>query len=175
MILNNYLELRRLQQTVYLKHSSMDVVLSSSMVNTSGSGITFMSGDWADSAKTEDVAKNWDLVSNTNFLIGSSDAVGDISDYNLASVISSGFSISNTAWNITTNNGAVKKVISFNVSCSTNDGFTIKEVGICKQICNRLSGSLQYENVMLARVILDSPVTLANGESATITLEWTES
>ena len=174
MILNNYWELRRLQQTVYLKHSSSDVVLSSSLVNVSGDGITFMSGDWNEGSHVEGVAKNWDLTSNTSFKVGSSDAEGGASDYTLTSEISSGVAISDISWNISTSGGEIRKVISFNVACSANDGFTIKEVGICKEICTRLSGSLQYATVMLVRTILDSPVTLANGESATITIEWVE-
>ena len=175
MILNNYWELRRLQQTNYLHHSSSDVVRSSSMKNTSGGTITFMTGNWNNSSYTEEVSRNWDLITNTSFKIGSSDAEGSASDYTLISEISSGVTISNIAWNISTSSGENRKVISFNVGCSANDGFTIKEVGICKEICTRLSGSMQYETVMLARVILDSPVVLANGESATITIRWVES
>lgn len=174
MILNNYWELRRLQQTNYLRHSPSDVVLSSSMKNTSGETITFMTGDWNDNSNIAGVSKNWDLTSNTSFKIGSSDAEGGASDYTLTSEISSGVTISNIAWNISTSGGEIRKVISFNVACSANDGFTIKEVGICKDICTGLYGSLQYATVMLVRTILDSPVTLANGESATITIEWVE-
>lgn len=173
MILNNYRELRRLQQTNYLHHSSGDT-LNSSMKDTSGDGITFYIYDFNDAGNVQNVSKNWDLTSNTSFKVGSSDSEGSASDYALTSEISSGVTISNIAWNISTSGGEIRKVISFNVTCSANDGFTIKEVGICKDICTRLHGSLQYATVMLVRTILDSPVTLANGESATITIEWVE-
>lgn len=174
MILNNYWELRRLQQTNYLHHSSASA-LASTMKDTSGNGITFFASDYNDASNVEGVAKNWDLTSNTSFKVGSSDVEGSASDYNLTSIISSGYTISDIAWNISMSGGAINKVISFNVTCSANDGFTIKEVGICKDICTRLLGSLQYATVMLARIILDSPITLTNGESATITLKWIES
>lgn len=173
MILNNYWELRRLQQTNYLHHGSIDR-LSTSMKDTGGNAATFYICDFNDASNVQGVAKNWDLTSNTSFKVGSSDAEGSASDYTLTSEISSGVTISDVAWNISTSGGEIRKVISFNVACSANDGFTIKEVGICKEICTSLYGSLQYATVMLVRTILDSPVTLANGESATITIEWVE-
>ena len=172
MILNNYWELRRLQQTNYLRHSSMDVVLSSSLKNTSGETITFMTGDWGDSSHTEGAAKNWDLISNTSLKIGASNAEGSVSDYNLIDPISSGFTASTPQWSITSSEGKVQRVISFSVTASTN--ITIKEVGICKEICTRLSGSLQYATVMLARAVLENPITLSAGQGAVIVIEWIE-
>lgn len=173
MILNNYWELRRVQQTEFLHHGSIDT-LATSMKNTSGNATTFYICDFNDASNVQGVAKNWDLTSNTSFKVGSSDAEGSASDYTLTSEISSGVAISDISWNISMSGGEIRKVISFNVTCSANDGFTIKEVGICKEICTSLYGSLQYATVMLVRTILDSPVTLANGESATITIEWVE-
>lgn len=173
MILNNYWELRRVQQTEFLHHASIDKV-TTTMKDTSGNATTFYTCDFNDASNVNGVAKNWDLISNTSFKVGSSDAEGSASDYTLTSEISSGVTISNIAWNISTSGGEIRKVISFNVACSANDGFTIKEVGICKDICTGLYGSLQYATVMLVRTILDNPVTLANGESATITIEWVE-
>lgn len=174
MILNNYLELRRLQQTEFLHHGSIDTV-TTTMKDTSGNATTFYTCDFNDASNVNGVAKNWDLTSNTSFKVGSSNAEEDASAYELTSPISSGATTSNISWNITMNGGEIHKIVSFNVTCSAHLGFTIREVGLYKNICTRLLGGLQYATVMLARVLLDSPVALANGESATITLEWTES
>lgn len=173
MILNNYLELRKLQQSNYLHHSSMSP-LETALLDTNGNGITFYAADFNDAGNVQNVSKNWDLISNTSITIGTSDAAGAVSDYNLTSAIVSGFSISDISWNISMNNSKIYKILSFNVRC-TSKPITIKEVGVCKNICTRLLGSLQYATVMLARVVLDNPVTLANSETATITIRWVES
>lgn len=163
MILNNYWELLKTQQTTTFSSSGTSVVYTN-MREDDGSAISFAYQGSAD------VAKNWNMRENMNVVVGSSDETGRASDYDLRSRLSSGVSVGTPSITYAVGDGKIQKVVTFTVTASAS--ITIKEVGIRKGILLNYSGTIS--NILLARAVLDNPISLSSGQSAVIAVEWIE-
>lgn len=177
MILNNYWELVRLQNTYPLSADGNATTITS-LVNHNGyTNIYFAYGMPNSINYLQYMIPNYTIFGNNIIVrVGSSDEEGSISDYNLKTPLDERYY---TIRNLSINNslestGGTKRQITFDVINSASNAVTIKEVGIIKIISTSPgSGSQQY--IMIARVVLDEPLTLAIGETGTITLLWVES
>ena len=101
-----------------------------------------------------------------SIIIGSGDTAVTFDDYQLSSIISSGWTKGVPVVGTPLYDSETKKwtnTISFTVTNSSGSDMTIKEVGILSDIYTSYS-SLIY------REVLTTPVEIANGNSSTITL-----
>jgi len=170
MILNNYWELRRVQQLYKIEASEQYINTTMKDINN-GDTVTFCNGvSTSNGSVYSFISQSFNLTSNVAIRLGDSTEEGSVTDYTLKSPISSGVTVSNINWNISTQNSS-KRILSFNVTASTD--ININEVGITKSFPTTYSGSTMKE-VLLVRVILANTVSLQSGESATITIEWDE-
>lgn len=163
MILNNYWELLKVQQTNTFAQSGTGAA-STNMKDTDGNSVAFAYQG------SSSVPRNWNMSPDSSIILGSSDADGSVDDYDLTDPISSGVTASSPQWTFATSNGKYQRVVSFSVTASAS--VIIKEVGICKDVYTSYSGN--QSKVMLARAVLSSPISLASGQSAAIVIEWNE-
>ena len=110
--------------------------------------------------------------------MGTGNTEVDADDYCLANDVSSSFSNLTASYNEVVSNdtdGIPNAKIVFSIAGvnSSADSITIKEIGLCKNIIFYTAGNSQ-QNVLFVRHILDTPITVAAGDSFTLPLQWIE-
>lgn len=172
MILNNYRGWIKMCNENEAKYTDQSATVN--LKNLDGNTITEIGTGSSTSYIFAAYTRVFCLTDLMDVYVGSSDAEGLPTDYDLKERLTSedGITISNIVCNITYDSEKIRRVITFNVS-STANNIIIKEVGIGKTIY--LAHSTNTDRFLFARIILDKSVSLNSGESATITIEWSES
>ena len=117
---------------------------------------------------TPSVSVNSTTYANTYLLIGSGDTPFTDADYNMAQRLTSGITFTTSALGSATYDSSLEKVIrTATVTINTTADITIKEIGLAKYVyTNSSTGYL----TLLYREVLDTPITLAAGQSVTFAL-----
>lgn len=119
-------------------------------------------------AYTTNVATN----GNINLALGSGTTDVTATDYTMATDETSNFTITGT---VTLNHASNKLEIVFacEVTNTTAADITLTEIGIRKPITANYSSYNLAGYILFARDILDTPITVAAGETKTINYVWT--
>lgn len=176
MILRNYWEALRL----YVAEATEDDIATSFInhelkaLSGSAASINHYTSFTVNQYYTPNALRNMDLrKTNFEMRVGSGTATPTATDYALGNDITSYFS--NTSLqvdSISTTNGLQTTYI-FSGTNNTNSDLTITEIGLAKKFLatdNTTSGSV----CLLTKDLLDSPITVAAGDSFTLTFEWIE-
>lgn len=178
MILNNYWELVRLQNT-YPMSADGSAAATTALIDINNHTAQFAYGMQSSLNDLQYLIPNYTIFGNNiSIKVGSSTEEGEPSDYSLKSSFDERYySIQNLSINSSVeSDGGIKRQITFNVinNNSMVSSVTINEVGIVKTI-NSAPSSGFNAYIMIARIILDEPLTLAYGATGVITLLWVES
>ena len=121
-----------------------------------------------------DTFKNAQLKTrNISFQFGSGTTAPSYTDYALETDITNSISnISFTTDSSASSEGAKTTYIITGVN-SSNSSITISEIGLCKNFYTSYNRLLDVP-FMLVREVLDTPITVAAGDSFTLTFEWVE-
>lgn len=100
------------------------------------------------------------------FYLGSGDTPPTEADYTLAIPITSGLSVSSSSGGTTTKDDQIVRRYTFAVYNTSEETITVREIGACSKMAY---GSKKYYLTLIERTVLDEPVVLAPGESASFT------
>lgn len=178
MVLNNYFKyfVGVTSQPMYTGNSGQQAVTTDfgckSMVD--GQDLRCCVDGYQNSDSSAYFLKNMEPLYDIGIAIGTGTTPVTANDYQLANDVTS--SLNPT---ITTNVGSdangihvVNTISGINTSGSS---VTITEVGAYKNIYTNCYDPTKNEKCLFVRHILDSPITLAAGESYSFTFEWTQS
>ena len=124
------------------------------------------------------VGINYTLHKNLLPRLGTGDTEVNAEDYCLANDVTSSFSnLTATRSEVvsTDTDGIPNAKIVFAIAGvnSSADSITIKEIGLYKVITFYASGN-SNQNILFVRHVLDTPITVAAGDSFTLPLQWIE-
>ncbi len=173
MILSNYLKLME----VISNYGAIDTTktVDTTIVDTTGSNINkFLLGN-SGSGNRVAAGKNKAIRFETTIVIGTGDTEVDFDDYSLANDITS-MILNATQTHVTAfEDEQFKTQYTLTGSNTTGNTFTVKEVGIIKPMYYLdNSNYLNSTNVLLARRLLDSPITVEDNGSFMVTFQWNE-
>ena len=122
------------------------------------------------------MCQNWNPRANLSAVFGTGTTEPSATDYCLASNTMSNFSNINVTVNTSADGASISTVVTISATNTSGSAITITEVGITKAIEAASSGTepVLIDSLMV-RHLLDTPKTVANNESFTLTLEWLES
>lgn len=122
------------------------------------------------------MCQNWNPRANLSAVFGAGTTEPSATDYRLASDTTANFSNIDVTVNTSADGASISTVVTISATNTSGDSITITEVGITKAI-ERASGGTEsiLINSLMVRHLLDTPKTVANNESFTLTLEWLES
>lgn len=182
MVLNNFLALWN-----HLWHSATSTTSSSSITS-----FTHLYGDIVDVNGNSDLMVNdilytgsynylqWSLNTSKNktpfaelsMIIGTGTTEPIIMDYTLESPFTG--SNVNSSIQFLIDQGKIKMKGIYTCTNNTEENVIISEAGICKIVHSYNSDrSAQLDSkCLLVRTLLDNPVTIPAGQTATITLDW---
>ena len=179
MILNNYWNLASYMHSHNITFDN-NVWQNLGVKNLSGSEITQI---WANCSYSSSFAqfsvacaKNHSLRLELDALLGTGTTTPEASDYCLDNDITN--NIANLS--VTSNTGAdedgLKTIVTISGTNLTGNEITISEIGITKTI---YYFDQQWTNVsssksLMARELLNNPITVPNGQGFTLTFEWLE-
>lgn len=109
---------------------------------------------------------------NVSFMFGSGNTTPTYTDYTLDTDITSSISKISYTTNFASSSEGAKTTYVISGTNNTNSSITISEIGLCKNFYQNTS--LQTYAVMLVREVLDTPITVAAGDSFVLTFEWVE-
>lgn len=171
MILNNYWKgMKIVESAAAQQNTSLDFHL----VGISGNEIGAILTSWRSSTSLSDPAvQNSNLrTARTEIRIGKGTGTPTANDYGLFDDCTS--DISDLTFNNSTQyqDGAFSQILVINGANNTSNPITITEVGVCKTF---LTAAQSYsEPVMLAKTILDNPITVQGGNTFRVIIEWLE-
>lgn len=176
MLLSNYIRLKEhILNNVFTSIGSGNFyeLLYTPIYGINGTSYTKLSH-----TSTTVVGANYTLHKNLLPRVGTGNTEVDADDYRLANDVTSSFSNLTASYNevvSTDTDGIPNAKIVFSIAGvnSSADSITIKEIGLCKNIVFFASGNSQ-QKVLFVRHILDTPITVAAGDSFTLPLQWIE-
>lgn len=122
------------------------------------------------------MCQNWNPRANLSAVFGSGTTEPSATDYQLASDTTANFSNINVTINTSADGASISTVVTISGTNVSGDSITITEVGIAKAIESANGGTEPaLTDSLMVRHLLDTPKTVANNESFTLTLEWLES
>lgn len=122
------------------------------------------------------MCQNWNPRANLSAVFGSGTTEPSATDYRLASDTTANFSNINVTTNTSADGASISTVVTISATNTSGSAITITEVGITKSIESANNGNEPVPtNSLMVRHLLDTPKTVANNESFTLTLEWLES
>lgn len=174
MILNNYWRWLEgcLKYPIYDEHAQVDTDVG--MKNTSGETAKIMYGS-SGTTRNAYISANREISKDALIKIGIGDGEITENSYNVLDDITD--SLDNVTFNYvsSTSPNGIRRVISISGTNNTGESVTITQVGFGKEINWVSNESYQYNDVLFIITELDNALTVANGDSFTITLEWLES
>lgn len=108
---------------------------------------------------------------NVSFMFGSGNTTPTYTDYTLDTDITSSISNISYTTNFASSSEGAKTTYVISGTNNTNSSITISEIGLCKQF---YQNTALQTSIMLAREVLDTSITVAAGDSFTLTFEWVE-
>lgn len=110
-------------------------------------------------------------IENISVRLGTGNNEPSETDYALQNDITSEFTINNVSISAGTDSG-IQRTISISATRTASGGVELKEVGIVKNLKTYDHGDL---TTLFSRTILDNPISVHQGESILINIEWVES
>ena len=110
-------------------------------------------------------------IENISVRLGTRNDEPSEADYSLMGDITSEFTINNVSISAGTDSG-IQRTISISATRTASGGVELKEVGIAKNLKTYGYGDL---TTLFSRTILDNPISVHQGESILINIEWVES
>ena len=122
------------------------------------------------------MCQNWNPRANLSAVFGAGTTEPSPTDYRLASDVTANFSNINVTVNTSADGASISTVVTISATNTSGSPIEITEVGITKAIEMADNGNepVLIDSLMV-RHLLDTPKTVANNESFTLTLEWLES
>lgn len=166
MVLQNFWIIQRFVNT----YSTSTLYNPTGMLTTNGDTIAAIQ-----SGNTTQAMNNYGVGMLTSLLFGTGTTDVSVLDYSLDTDITDSLSVSTTA---IVGNDSSSSTIQYQASIINNSGddITITEIGIKKILRASLStATTTYVNrdILVAREVLDTPITIAAGETKTINYVWT--
>ena len=122
------------------------------------------------------MCQNWNPRANLSAVFGSGTTEPSPTDYCLAGDWTASFSNVDVTVNTSADGASISTVVTISARNTSGRTITITEVGITKAIESASSGTEPVQtNSLMVRHLLDTPKTVADNESFTLTLEWLES
>lgn len=118
--------------------------------------------------------ENTNMKGDVSFRVGTGNTEPAADDYEMANDVTDSLTGTSLTVNHVMGEDGAKVVYTFSASNQTGDSLTISEVGIVKTLKNGESSSPSRGDVLIARDILDTPVTVPSGSGFVLTYEWTE-
>lgn len=137
--------------------------------NLSGNPITGVSVKGANNACTVNVTANYNPRMNLGAVIGTGTTEVDVDDYDLTSRLNISLT---TTIALSYNSDGYTTLITANGLNNTGDTIVITEVGITKTLLDRDGGVV--DRTLIAKKLLDTPITVADGDAFTVTYDWIE-
>lgn len=141
---------------------------NASILNTEGATVSFASASGNATTAQAHIAKNQSFA-NIAVQIGSGSVEPAYEDYCLSERITA-ISNATTSYARVLGNGHAKGVLTYSGTYSGEETVTIREIGIEKQIIVNSSTSATT-SVLFTRSLLESPITLKNGDSFVVQTE----
>jgi hypothetical protein len=122
------------------------------------------------------MCQNWNPRANLSAVFGSGTTEPSATDYCLEDDWTASFSNVDVTVNTSADSASISTVVTISARNTSGRTITITEVGITKAIEMASSGTepVLIDSLMV-RHLLDTPKTVADNESFTLTLEWLES
>ena len=122
------------------------------------------------------MCQNWNPRANLSAVFGSGTTEPSASDYCLAYDRTADFSNVNVTVNTSADGASISTVVTISGTNTSGSAITITEVGITKAIESAWGGTDPVlTDSLMVRHLLDTPKTVEDNESFTLTLEWLES
>ena len=137
--------------------------------NLSGNPITGVSVKGSNNAGTVNVTENYNPRANLFGLVGTGTQEVDVDDYDLTSRLAIATS-TNIA--LSYNSDGYTTLVTVSGLNSSGDDITITEVGIAKALLDK-DGNI-VDRTLIAKKLLDTPITVADGDVFTVTYDWIE-
>lgn len=172
MILKNYW--RWMQATQRYSVNDTDTQKDIGLINISGNAqlmFTGMIGSSVGASTQSMLASNRDL-SLAKFHLGTGDNTLTSDDYCLTNDVTSSFS-NMTVTSGWASNDSYSRIYTVSGTNGTNAAITVTEIGITLKIT--ADSDYNSSEVMLAIVKLSEPITVASGDTFTVSFEWVES
>ena len=122
------------------------------------------------------MCQNWNPRANLSAVFGAGTTEPSATDYCLAYDRTADFSNIDVTVNTSADGASISTVVTISARNTSGGTITITEVGITKAIESASSGTepVLIDSLMV-RHVLDTPKTMADNESFTLTIEWLES
>jgi hypothetical protein len=174
MILNNYWNWKSYIEKNPMGNSG-NTSTNIGLINTSGTSAQFGNGSANNGYMSTHIGLlyNWAIKRALSAVVGSSDTAVQATDYNLGNDITSSFSNVSVTTSTTADGNSEKTIVTVSGANSTGSAIIIKEMGITA-FAYSTQGTGSGNTVLLIRHVLDTPLTVANGQTFTLTLTWTE-
>ena len=176
MLLSNYIRLKE-----HILNCIFDSIGSGGIVGVLYAPVRSINGNEytrLSYSSTSVVADNYTLHQNLLPRLGTGNTEVNADNYCLANDVTSSFSNLTATYNevvSTDTDGIPNAKIVFAIAGvnSSADSITIKEIGLYKKITFYVSGNSK-QNILFMRHVLDTPITVAAGDSFTLSLQWIE-
>ena len=103
--------------------------------------------------------------------LGSGTGAFSKDDYTLANDVTSSFGATTYTFSYSTTNHKLVRTMTFTRQNTSNSSVTVRQIGIIKVLKQLDSNSGDWANVLIAEFDI-TPVTVAAGETVTITVDW---
>lgn len=171
MILNNYW-LYKSQFTGFNPWGNVEQKVTSLFKDLNGNYISELVRIWANTGVLMPAIQNHDERLFTELIVGSGDTKEEMDDYNLENNITTSFSSVNKTFSVVASGDTFKTIYSITGNNATNSPLIIREVGIIKRFLNDNDSFAGYS--LLARKVLDNPITVNSNEGFYLNFEWSE-
>lgn len=164
MMLNNYWKIRSFFNKTYIANDS----------NTYNIGLVDISGNSIGILRSSNMSPNNSCLRvGLKALLGIGDTAVSSNDYCLDNDVTA--SITNLQITVSDAADDAKEITIITITGVNNSGsdINIKEIGLSKNIIYNYAYGYNSD-VLLVRSVLNNPITILNGNSFTIPLEWTE-
>lgn len=101
---------------------------------------------------------------NSTIFVGSGNTTPTREDYKLESIIEENLTVVSANENLTGNNIVLDKTFTY----SGTQDITIAEIGLYKKTI--VSSTGMYNTICFVREVLDTPITISNGDTFTVTM-----
>lgn len=174
MILNNYWKwLYELRDGFSVSEQSL-VKTDTTIKNLSGNYIKIVKRANLNAYTIIPIIYNFTLRNNLSIRVGSGTNAESADDYNLGDDKTAQISNYTNTINVSFTDNSLKAVISVSGVNNSETPITISEVGIVKTLGTGYNSSLETDNVLIARKLLTTPLTVGAGNSFSLTFEWIE-